>query len=68
VLEGEQPNRKARRGKGKSDPIDAACYLLDAVAVPDADGLAEGALSWYDTQPPGPAPLIFSSLAQVVAW
>jgi uncharacterized protein YgbK (DUF1537 family) len=39
------------------------CYLLDAGAVPDADGLAEGALSWYDTQPPGPAPLIFSSLA-----
>jgi uncharacterized protein YgbK (DUF1537 family) len=37
-------------------------YLLDAVAHPDSDGLAEGALTWYDAQPRGEAPLIFSSL------
>jgi len=45
VLECEQPNRKARRGKGKSDPIDAhlavlAALRLDAeqLPTPRADG------------------------------
>jgi transposase len=45
VLECEQPNRKARRGKGKSDPIDAHLAVLaalrldaDRVPVPRADG------------------------------
>ena len=32
VIEGEQPNRKARRGKGKSDPIDAHLAVLAALA------------------------------------
>src|SRR5579863_1823986 len=45
VIECEQPERKARRGKGKSDPIDAhlavqAALQLDAgkLPVPRADG------------------------------
>ena len=45
VLECEQPSRKQRRGKGKSDPIDAhlavlAALRLDAgrLPVPRADG------------------------------
>ena len=45
VIECEQPNRKARRGKGKSDPIDAhlavsAALRLDAdrLPIPRADG------------------------------
>ena len=31
VIECEQPNRKARRGKGKSDPIDAHLAVLAAL-------------------------------------
>ena len=45
VIECEQPNRKARRGRGKSDPIDAHLAVLfalrcdaDRVATPRADG------------------------------
>src|SRR6187397_88548 len=38
VLECEQPNRKARRGKGKSDPIDAHVAVLAALRL-DADRL-----------------------------
>jgi transposase len=45
VIECEQPHRKARRGKGKSDPIDAHLAVLTAlrcdverVATPRADG------------------------------
>src|SRR6516162_817939 len=45
VIECEQPGRKQRRGKGKSDPIDAHLAVLAAlrldtgrVAVPRADG------------------------------
>src|SRR3954454_24437237 len=45
VLECEQPNRKARRGKGKSDPIDAHLAVLTALRldttrlpIPRADG------------------------------
>lgn len=45
VVECEQPNRKARRGKGKSDPIDAHLAVLaalrldaDALPTPRADG------------------------------
>jgi transposase len=45
VVECEQPNRKARRGKGKSDPIDAHLAVLaalrldaDRLPVPRADG------------------------------
>jgi transposase len=38
VIECEQPNRKARRGKGKSDPIDAHLAVLAALRV-DADRL-----------------------------
>jgi transposase len=45
VLECEQPNRKARRGKGKSDPIDAHLAVLSALRLdttrlptPRADG------------------------------
>src|SRR5690348_9789889 len=45
VLECEQPHRKARRGKGKSDPIDAHLAVLaalrldaDKLPVPRADG------------------------------
>lgn len=37
--------------------------LLDAVTTPDSAGLAEQALAWFDTQPAGSAPLIYSSLA-----
>jgi transposase len=38
VLECEQPHRKARRGKGKSDPIDAHLAVLTALRC-DADRL-----------------------------
>jgi hypothetical protein len=38
VVECEQPNRKARRGKGKSDPIDAHLAVLTALRL-DADRL-----------------------------
>ena len=38
VLECEQPHRKARRGKGKSDPIDAHLAVLSALRL-DADQL-----------------------------
>jgi transposase len=38
VVECEQPNRKARRGKGKSDPIDAHLTVLTALRL-DADRL-----------------------------
>jgi transposase len=45
VIECEQPNRTARRGKGKSDPIDAHLAVLtalrleaDRLPVPRADG------------------------------
>ena len=38
VIECEQPNRKARRGKGKSDPIDAHLAVLAALRL-DADRL-----------------------------
>jgi len=38
VIESEQPNRKARRGKGKSDPIDAHLAVLAALRL-DADRL-----------------------------
>jgi transposase len=45
VIECEQPRRKARRGKGKSDPIDAHLAVLaalqhpiDRLASPRADG------------------------------
>ena len=45
VIECEQPSRKARRGKGKSDPIDAHLAVLaalrldaDRLPVPRADG------------------------------
>jgi transposase len=37
VIECEQPNRKARRGKGKSDPIDAHLAVLAALRL-DATG------------------------------
>jgi Transposase len=38
VLECEQPHRKARRGKGKSDPIDAHLAVLSALRL-DAERL-----------------------------
>ncbi|MDF3051870.1 MAG: transposase family protein [Pseudonocardia sp.] len=45
VVECEQPNRKARRGRGKSDPIDAHLAVLaalrletDRIPTPRADG------------------------------
>jgi len=38
VIEAEQPSRKARRGKGKSDPIDAHLAVLFALGL-DADKL-----------------------------
>ena len=38
VIECEQPNRKQRRGKGKSDPIDAHLAVLSALRL-DADRL-----------------------------
>src|SRR5215212_2245617 len=38
VIECEQPNHKARRGKGKSDPIDAHLAVLTALRL-DADRL-----------------------------
>ena len=38
VLECEQPNRKTRRGRGKSDPIDAHLAVLAALRL-DADRL-----------------------------
>ena len=45
VIECEQPNHKARRGKGKSDPIDAHLAVLaalrldaDRLPIPRADG------------------------------
>src|SRR5512132_734905 len=48
VIECEQPSRKQRRGKGKSDPIDAHLAVLaalrldaDRLPVPRADGARE---------------------------
>jgi len=48
VIECEQPRREARRGKGKSDPIDAHLAVLaalrldaDRLPVPGADGARE---------------------------
>jgi hypothetical protein len=38
VIECEQPNRKARRGRGKSDPINAHLAVLTALR-PDAERL-----------------------------
>ena len=38
VIECEQPNRKSRRGRGKSDPIDAHLAVLTALRL-DADQL-----------------------------
>src|SRR5581483_2263846 len=38
VIEAEQPTRKARRGKGKSDPIDAHLAVLYAIGL-DAEKL-----------------------------
>jgi hypothetical protein len=45
VIEGEQPSRKQRRGKGKPDPIDAHLAVLAALrlntrklAAPRTDG------------------------------
>jgi transposase len=38
VIECEQPHRKTRRGKGKSDPIDAHLAVLSALSL-DADRL-----------------------------
>jgi transposase len=38
VIECEQPNRKSRRGKGKSDPIDTHLAVLAALRL-DADRL-----------------------------
>jgi transposase len=38
VVEAEQPSRRARRGKGKSDPIDAHLAVLFALSL-DADKL-----------------------------
>ena len=38
VVECEQPNRKARRGKGQADPIDAHLAVLTALRL-DADRL-----------------------------
>jgi transposase len=38
VIEAEQPTRKTRRGKGKSDPIDAHLAVLYAIGL-DADKL-----------------------------
>ena len=37
-------------------------FRLDAMATPDARALARAALRFYDDQPPGAAPLIYSSL------
>ena len=42
VIECEQPSRKQRRGKGKSDPIDAHLAVLAALRL-DADRLAGAA-------------------------
>jgi transposase len=33
VVECERPNRKARRGKGKSDPLDAHLAMLAALRL-----------------------------------
>ena len=44
VIECEQPTRKARRGKGKSDPIDAHLAVLTALRL-DADRLPTRALT-----------------------
>ena len=37
-------------------------FLLDAVAIPDSVELTTAALDWFDRQPDGSAPLIYSSL------
>ena len=59
VIECEQPSRKQRRGKGKSDPIDAHLAVLaalrldaDRLPVPRADGDRE-ALRILLGRPPG---------------
>jgi transposase len=53
VIEGEQPARKQRRGKGKSDPIDAHLAVLAALRL-DADRLpAPRAWQGWDWCRPG---------------
>jgi transposase len=72
IIECEQPNRKARRGKGKSDPIDAHLAVLaalrldaDRLPIPRADGDREALrilvgsrheLTVANTAPNQPAP------------
>ncbi|WP_236796992.1 3-oxo-tetronate kinase [Amycolatopsis sp. GM8] len=41
---------------------DRPAHRLDALASDDPEQLARRALDWYDALPPGPAPLIYSSL------
>lgn len=41
-------------------------YHLDALALPDAPALAEGALHWFDALPSGDAPVIYSSSTPAV--
>lgn len=36
-------------------------HFLDALSQPDPEALAKAALAWYDTQPEGSTPLIYSS-------
>ena len=65
VIECEQPNRKARRGKGKSDPIDAHLAVLPRCAwmptgypclVPTAIVRRCGSCSGPATNSPWPPP------------
>lgn len=53
VIECEQPNRKQRRGKGKSDPIDAHLAVLTALQL-DMDRLPTPRLMAI-VRPYGPA-------------
>lgn len=50
----EQIDRVLRAGR--------PAHRLDALAAADPGLLAAGALEWFDALPPGPAPLIYSSL------
>lgn len=48
------------------EQVDRMCdehphHFLDALSQPDPEALAETALAWYDAQPEGSTPLIYSS-------
>ncbi|MFD4640231.1 3-oxo-tetronate kinase [Lentzea sp. NPDC058436] len=55
-------SRRTLEQVGRMLEADRPAHRLDALASDDPEVLARRALGWYDALPPGPAPLIYSSL------